>query len=612
MNTTRHRTRRRRQLAIEPLEERALLSLLGQQLFPNDNPWNQRVDAAPVAANSSAIMSAIIGSNDGRLHPDFGQDYHDGRSLYGIPYNVVHGNAVPKTLVVIDAYPDESDLQQAPIPAAAVLEGDLQDAPTIGVDNRGDSHLIVWDQDHNVAYEFYRASRPSENSDGQWHADAEAVWDMATNTFRPLGWTSVDAAGLAILPGLVRPDEGLPASEGGQGTIQHAVRFTLRNSVILDQFLYPASHTANPGNHNPAVQPPMGARFRLKAGVDISALNPESKIVAQALKEYGLIVADNGSNFFISGASYSVDASNHVALTWNDDDIQDTRHGLKSLTFSDFEVVDLTPAVTGLSPRSGADGTQVAITGRNFSGAAGHLQVFFGGVAASAVTLLDDAHLVAVAPAGAGTVEVRVQSGVSDPQDEANINSPIFGYGLSAPSAAGQFTLQEVVARVWHNAANPGDVDGRDGVTPLDVLTLISYLNAQTGSSALPAAPASPPPYYDVAGDDRATPLDVLVVINYLNAHAAGAAEGEMNPAAPTGSTPRPAEWSDERPSAVSRPVSWSPRADSRVTLPARLPARLLSHPGLSRRMRRQPAARICLMPASDSLTHSMGETPGK
>ena len=131
--------------------------------------------------------------------------------------------------------------------------------------------------------------------------------------------------------------------------------------MILDQFLYPASHVANPGNNNAAIEPPMGARFRLKSSVDISTLNPESQIIAQAMQDYGMIVADNGSNFFISGASYSVDGNNQYALTWNDDDIQDTTHGLKSLPFSDFEVVDLMPVVTGLSATSGPAGTQVTV-----------------------------------------------------------------------------------------------------------------------------------------------------------------------------------------------------------------------------------------------------------
>src|SRR5262249_30731108 len=221
----------------------------------------------------------------------------------------------------------------------AVLEGDYQNGPRVGVNARGDSHLIVYDVDNNLAYEFYRASRPSENADGRWHADQETVWDMKTDQFRTLGWTSADAAGLPILPGLVRPDEALPVSQGGQGVINHAIRFTLSNDIILNQYLYPASHTANGRHAHPPVPPPMGARFRLKASVDLSQFNPEARIIAQAMKDYGMIVADNGSNFFFSGASYSVDAGNGFARTYDDNDVQDSVHGLKSLHYSDFELV---------------------------------------------------------------------------------------------------------------------------------------------------------------------------------------------------------------------------------------------------------------------------------
>src|SRR4051812_6040820 len=245
-----------------------LATLLGSNLFPADNPWNQNISQALVATNSAAIISRIGNS---RFHPDFGQDYRAGNPLYGIPYNVVHGNSTPKIHVVIDAYADQSDIQNAPVPTNAVIEGDMDNAPTVGLDTRGDSHLLIWDEDNNITYEFYRASKPSENTDGQWHADSETIWDMKTNSFRTLGWTSGDAAGLPIQPGLARPDEGLPVAQGGQGIIKHALRFTLPNSVILNQYLYPASHTANPGNTTRASQPPMGARFRLKASVDISS-----------------------------------------------------------------------------------------------------------------------------------------------------------------------------------------------------------------------------------------------------------------------------------------------------------------------------------------------------
>jgi hypothetical protein len=456
-----------------------LLTLLGNQLFPSDNPWNQQITSAPVASNSTAIFNNIINLyGNGRFHPDFGQDTQGNNPLYGIPFNVVHGNTQAKVNVVIDAYPDESDIQPAPIPANAVLEGDNQNGPVAGLANRGDSHLIVYDEDNNIAYEFYNASRPSENTDGQWHAAQESVWNLNTDTFRPIGWTSADAAGLPILPGLVRPDEALPVSQGGQGFINHAIRMTLQNNIILDQFLYPASHVAD-SNTNAAIDPPMGARLRLKASIDISTLNPDSKVIAQAMKDYGLIVADNGSNFFATGASYSVDANNNLALTWDDNDIQDTTHGLKSLTYSDFEVVDLTPVVTGLSASSGSSGSTVTVLGQNFSGAAGHLQVLFGNTAATNVTVVDDSHVTAVVPAGSGTVDVRVQSGVTE-QDTQNIINPVFGYGTSAVTSADRFTYSTTGNQpptvAQPAAASPNPVTG--------TTTALSVLGADDGGEA--------------------------------------------------------------------------------------------------------------------------------
>jgi hypothetical protein len=491
------------------LERRLVPSLLGQRLFPSDNPWNQQITNAPVAANSAAIMNNIINLyGDGRLHPDFGQDSHTtGAPLYGIPYNIVHGNTQPHIHVVIDAYASESDLQDAPVPSGAVLEGDFQSGPNPGLGNRGDSHLIVWDEDNNIAYEFFHASRPSENSDGLWHADQETVWNMQTDEFRTLGWTSADAAGLSILAGLVRPDEGRPTSEGGQGVITHAIRFTLQNALVLNEFLYPASHNANPGNNNRAVMPPMGMRFRLRASVDISQLSAESRVIAQAMKDYGLILADNGSNFFFSGASYSVDANNQFAQTWNDNDIQDTVHGLKSLHFSDFEVVDLTPAVTGLSVQSGSAGTTITVIGQNFSGAAARLQGLFGSMPATNVTVVDDGHVTATIPPGTGTVDVRIQSGLTTSPDPSNYRDPIFGYGISAVSSNDRFTYNggtdQPPTVAQPAAANPNPVNG--------TTTALSALGADDGGEAsltytwtATAAPLGAHPTFSANGTNAA------------------------------------------------------------------------------------------------------------
>lgn len=420
-------------LGIEELEARVVPTLLGQQLFPLDSAWNQVISSAPVAANSAAVINNI-GSTI-QFHPDFSQDDHSSDPLYGIPYNIVSGSQ-PKVHVTIDAFGDESDLLDVPIPANAVIEGDFRNGPNVGVDNRGDSHLIVWDKDNNIVYELYRAQRPSETTDGLWHADGEAVWDLKQNSFRTLGFTSADAAGLPILPGLIRPDEGLPVSQGGQGVITHALRFTLQNSKVLGQYIYPASHEANSGtNQNLLV--PMGARFRLKASVDISGLNPQARIIAQAMKDYGMILADNGSSFFVSGASDAVDASNQRTLTWNDNDIQDSVHGLKSLRSGDFELLDLTPRVTGLSVSSAAPGATLTVTGQNFSGAAGHLSVIFGSSAVPAA-FVDDTHLTCTVPTGTGTVAVTVRSGVIA-AEAGNIRDPIFGYGVSTTSASFTF-----------------------------------------------------------------------------------------------------------------------------------------------------------------------------
>lgn len=437
-------------------------------LFPADNPWNQPITSAPVAANSAAIMSSIIGTfGNNRLHPDFGQAaVTSANPLYGIPYNIVQGSTTPRVSVVIDAYPTQSDRVDCPIPANAILEGDRQNGPTVGLSARGDSHLIVWDQESNIVYEFYRASRPSENADGRWHADAQAVWDMNANTFRTLGWTSADAAGLPILAGLVRPDEALPVAQGGQGIIRHPIRFTLTNSVILHKYIYPASHVANPGNTNAAIQPPMGSRFRLKASVNITGLDPQSRVIAQAMKDYGLILADNGSNFFFTGTSFAMNAQNQPMLSWNDDDIQSTARGLKSLRFADFEVVDLTPQVTSLSAPSAPPGATLTISGLNFSGAAGRLAVLFGSTPSPSVTYISDSQLAAVVPAGAGAVDLRVRSGLVVAPSTQNLTSPIFGYGLSPITAAARFTFSSACIADF-NASGTPDIDD-----------LFLYLNA--------------------------------------------------------------------------------------------------------------------------------------
>ena len=184
-----------------------------------------------------------------------------------------------KINVIIDNYPGESDIVPVPIPANAVIEGDYQNGPNpngggYNAGQRGDSHLIVWDEDNNIAYELYGVTRPvrpdpvsehqrrgAAHTDGLWHAAQETVWNMNTDTFRTLGDTSADAAGLSILAGLARPDEGLPTSQGGQGAIDHALRFTLPSGDVSPQYIYPASHVVSDSSGSTKL--PFGARLRL-------------------------------------------------------------------------------------------------------------------------------------------------------------------------------------------------------------------------------------------------------------------------------------------------------------------------------------------------------------
>jgi hypothetical protein len=514
----RRRAGRRAILMAEELESRVVPTLLSQHLFPADNAWNQNISNAPVDPNSGAMIS-LIGTTT-RVTPDWGANPNNlftQQKLYGIPVNIVHGNSaqVTKTTVTIDNYPGQSDLIDVPIPNnyAPVLEGDLPNGPNNngpgygenGTPNqRGDSHLILWDEDNNVAYELYGTSRPSDPNlfpstndvelpnPGGWHAAQETVFDMKTDNFRTIGYTSADAAGLSILSGLARPDEGLSVAQGGTGVIDHALRVTLNGyQVASSKFTYPASHmiTGSLGTI------PFGARLRLKNNTAVNNLiaqmGPQSQILCHAMQQYGLIVADKGSPMYITGTDQFVDNvdAGKGPLTWDEKDIfgylTGKPAGIESLSAGDFDFVDLAPVVTGLSAASGTAGTTITITGQSFSGAAGRLSVLFGSTAASAVTYVDDSHLTVVVPSGSGTVDVQVQSGINevdqvDQPTNPNVietiasgyqTSTLYGYGISATSAADKFTYggQTVSgASSTANFAGPSVVSGNT-----DTLTIV-------------------------------------------------------------------------------------------------------------------------------------------
>lgn len=268
-------------------------------ILPHDNHFNKRVDKLPVASNS-ATMIASIGRED-TVHADFGSGTYNGGPI-GIPYTVVKRSQrkVPVSF-------EESDRGKYPIAPKAPIEG--------GPNADGDRHVLVVDRDRCRLYELYDA-HPSSGG-ASWHAGSGAVFNLRSNKLRPSGWTSADAAGLPILPGLAR------YHEAKRGSINHALRFTARQTRRA--FVYPARHFAS-SSDDPTL-PPMGLRIRMKAATDRSGLGKQARIVARALKRYGALLADNGSPWYFSGAPDK---------RWNNDDL----HTLGTLEGSDFEVVD--------------------------------------------------------------------------------------------------------------------------------------------------------------------------------------------------------------------------------------------------------------------------------
>jgi hypothetical protein len=293
-------------------------SLNGFLPFPADNLWNQNIASAPVDPNSAAIIN-YIGATD-PVHPDFGSGEYNGSSI-GIPYIVVDSQQAP-VVINFTAYGDESDPGPMPVPASAPIEG----YPNPG---SGDRHVLVLDNSSCWLYELY-SSYPQ--TDGSWNAASAAVWNLQSDEQRPLTWTSADAAGLSIFAGLARYDEV------AGGAIKHALRFTLQNSRAA--FVPPASHWAATTSNASAA--PMGMRMRLKASFDISGFSATNQVILTALQQYGMIMADNGSNMFISGAPDD---------RWDNDDL----HNLDQVTAADFEVVQMNPIYTQSNLPTGAE-----------------------------------------------------------------------------------------------------------------------------------------------------------------------------------------------------------------------------------------------------------------
>ena len=274
----------------------ALLAIAGCPLFPAASHWNQRVDRLPVHARSAEIVRSI--GAGAPMHPDFGSGRYEGRPI-GIPVNVV-SRGTKRTRVRFE-YAGESDRGPYPIPARPRVEGG------------SDRHLLVVERGTCRLFELFAASR----SGSSWSAGSGAIFSLRSNRLRPRGWTSADAAGLPILPGLARYDEV------AQGAIRHALRFTVPRTRRA--FVYPARHFAS-SLTDPAL-PAMGQRVRLRAGVGEARFGRQARVVVRALKRYGMLLADNGSPWYVSGAPDP---------RWDNDDLRT----LKALRGSDFEVVD--------------------------------------------------------------------------------------------------------------------------------------------------------------------------------------------------------------------------------------------------------------------------------
>jgi len=268
-------------------------------IFPSGNPWNQDISAAEVDPYNSQILATF---STNIIKADFGSGLWDNAPI-GIPYVVVCGSQ-PKLPVTFTDYGDESDNGPYAIPLDAPIEGNGQ----------GDSHVIAVDKENGILYELFNAHINS----GHWEASSGAIFNLNTNDLRPETWTSADAAGLPIFPGLVRYEEIL------KGEIDHPVRFTLQSSKVKPAYIYPARHKVNSTGGQYSL--PFGARIRLKADFDINGYSSTNQVILRAMKKYGLILADIGSNLYISGAPDE---------RWNNDDL----HALGQVHGSDFEVV---------------------------------------------------------------------------------------------------------------------------------------------------------------------------------------------------------------------------------------------------------------------------------
>jgi hypothetical protein len=469
-------------LAQEPVGGVERGAPLPSPLFPADNWWNQDIRSAPVDPRSADFINFInnfpTSTTPRRLHPDFGGYASPGSvDIYGFPYVVVDAGQ-PKRVVQFD-YADESDgvgIPFYPIPDEAISQPHWIEGGAPGAsDATGDRHMLIVDRDNGHLYELFALRWNGSN----WTAGSGAFFNLATNARREDGWTSADAAGLAILPGLVRYDE-----VAGPDEIRHAFRVTVR---ATNGYVWPASHRA--GSNAAAL--PMGARLRLKASKDLSGYAPAVQKIFRAMQRYGLIVADNGSDMYVSGT---------FDPRWDNDVLNPA---FRSLNASDFDVVELGWRGASCTTTVPPQGLSVQTSGNivRFDWSNGSdveefvLEAGMSPGLSNAATLLlpaSDRSFTVAAPLGVFYVRMRARNacGYSAPSNEVIVN-----VGCSLPAAPGSFRAAvdgSIVTLQWNSVADAGDyildVGSAPGVTDL--------LSTSLGNTTIFTAVAPPGNYY--------------------------------------------------------------------------------------------------------------------
>ena len=435
-------------------------SLNGFVPFPSSNVWNTNIASAPVDPNS-AVITSEPGFAGLHLHPDFGSE-----SIYGIPYVVVDSTITPSVPINVIDYPDESDVVAAPYPATAPIEGYPDDCTGWPDGYNGDAHVLVLDRAKCVLYETWNTNR----CNGHWNASSETVWDMNNYETRPWGWTSADAAGLPIFPGLVRYDEI------ASGAIHHAIRFTMqqtKNDNNGGYFVYPASHAAGViwGSYNV-----MGMRIRLKASFDISSYSAVNQIILTAMKQYGMILADNGGYFFFQGVSDP---------RFDDDDL----NNLRNVASSNFEVVQMNPGFPGYDSETAPAGAPPTIN--SFTPSAS--SVSSGSPVTLSYSVSDDSYdyIDVIGPVAAGSGSVTVNPTATQT------------YTLNSTNAYGRTTSTPITVTV------PGSVVTPPVVTP----PAGAYASTQTVTLSSATSPSATI-YYTTNGSTPTASSPVFSITN--------------------------------------------------------------------------------------------------